>query len=280
MFHVKRARQGEPDTAESINLKYPLILVHGAGLRDKTFGINYWGRIPRYLAERGVKVYYGGTGAWNVIEKNGETLKQTVRSVLAKTGAEKVVIIAHSRGGLEARYAIGRPGMAGKVAALVTMSTPHRGAKAMNVALKFPRRLYRFVSFFVNCWSRILGDTEPDFYTGSRQLSEKWCAEFNRNNPDSGEVCYQSYAAKLRFFFGDLYYLLPYILVRIFDGDNDGLCPVESAVWGDFRGIVTTRGIFGISHGGILDFYRVRYKGVDIPELYADIVRDLAAKGF
>jgi triacylglycerol lipase len=272
MFHVKH----EP----GINLKYPLVFVHGAGFRDRSFGINYWGRIPRYLQERGVAPYYGGTDAWGTIETNGELLKQRILEILAETGAEKVNLLAHSRGGLECRYVISVLDMAPRVASLVTMSTPHRGAKAMNVALKFPVWMYRLVSFFVDLWSKILGDGMPDFFTGSRQLSERYCTEFNRGCRDREEVYYRSYATKLRYFFGDLNYLFTWLLVKIFDGDNDGLCPVESAKWGDFRGVITTQGLFGISHGGILDLYRIRYKGVDIPELYANIARELAEKGF
>jgi triacylglycerol lipase len=191
-----------------------------------------------------------------------------------------VNILAHSRGGLEARYVIHSLGMAGRVASLTTISTPHRGARAMNVALRYPGWLYRFAAFLVNSCCRMTGDTNPDFYTGSRQLSEKWCRIFNRENPDSPAVYYQSYASMLRYFFGDPAYLLTYVLVKVYDGDNDGLCPVESARWTNFRGVVTTRGCFGISHGGIIDLYRVNYKGVDIPGFYLTIVRELAEKGF
>ena len=58
--------------------------------------------------------------------------------MLEKTSAEKVNIIAHSRGGLEARYVIGALGMENAVASLTTMATPHAGSKTMNIALKFP----------------------------------------------------------------------------------------------------------------------------------------------
>jgi hypothetical protein len=52
------------------------------------------------------------------------------------------------------------------------------------------------------------------------------------------------------------------------------------AYWGNYRGLITTGGFFGISHGGILDLYRLPYLGVDIPALYVDIVKGLAEKGF
>jgi len=282
-----------------IKLKYPLILVHGAGYRDKNFGINYWGRIPRYLAYEGITFFYAGTGAWGTVESNGELIKKAILAVLAKTGAEKVNILAHSKGGLEARYAISALGMENSVASLTTMSTPHRGVRAMNVALKFPLWLYRFITIFGNLKAKLIGDNASDFFRSSRQLAESWCSVFNRDHPDKGGIYYQSYASVLRFFFGDLMYLITWILVRVFDGPNDGLCPVETAKWGDFRGAVTGRRLLGVSHGGILDLYRLPFRGariippfagsplppeqrrpLKIPELYVSIIRELAEKGY
>jgi triacylglycerol lipase len=281
-----------------INLKYPLILVHGAGFRDKTVGIKYWGRVPRYLFNEGLAFYFGGTDAWGNIESNGELLKETVLFVLENTEAEKVNILAHSRGGLEARYAISALGMENNVASLTTISTPHSGAKVMNIVLKFPQRLYRVVSVIVNIISALMGDNNPDFFRSSRQLSESWCSEYNRVHPNKEGIYYQSYASVFRFFFGNLMFLFTWILVRIFDGPNDGLCPVESAKWGDFRGTVTGR-FLGMSHSGILDFYRSPFRGVcvvppvsgpalppeqqkpmKVPEFYVSIIRELSEKGF
>jgi triacylglycerol lipase len=84
----------------------------------------------------------------------------------------------------------------------------------------------------------------------------------------------------MKHFFGDLNFIFTEPFIRFTDGDNDGLCPVESAKWGDFKGIITTQGIFGISHSGIIDLYRVNYKGTDIPEFYLTIARELWVKGF
>ena len=283
-----------------IKLKYPLILVHGAGFRDVTVGINYWGRIPRYLAREGVSVLYGGTDAWGSIESNGEILKKTILAVLKETGSEKVNILAHSRGGLETRYVISALGMENVVASLTTMSTPHHGSKSMNIALKFPVWLYRFASIFVDLWSELMGDYNPDFFKSSRQLSESCCSVFNKSYPNKDTIYYQSYATALRFFFSDLMYLFIWLFVRIFDGPNDGLCPEGSAKWGNFRGTVTGR-FFGVSHSGILDFPYLFFRSsrvippptgsdesalppeqrapFNIPQLYVSIVRELAEKG-
>ena len=260
--------------------KYPLLLVHGAGLRDKTYRfIEYWGRIPKTFSKNGIAFYHGETDAWGTIEKNAEILKARIDAILKERGTEKVNIIAHSRGGLEARYLIANMGMERAVASLTTISTPHRGVKAMNIALKLPVALYKFCSFFVDAWYKALGDKNPDFFASSRQLSEKSCAEFNERNPDMKGIYYQSYAAMLKYFFGDIILATLNQFIKLTDGGNDGLCPVESAKWGDYKGTITTEGIFGISHGGIIDLYRTDYKGVSIPDFYLGIAKGLSERG-
>ena len=266
---------------EKIPIKYPVLLVHGAGFWDKVLGcINYWGRIPKVFTRHGIDVYYGGTDAWGTIENNAEKIKTKIEKILQEKKTEKVNIIAHSRGGLEARYLISTMNMENAIASLTTVSTPHHGVRAMNIAVKTPNGLYRFISFFVNSWFRILGDKNPDFFTSSRQLSQKYCIGFNNDNPDKKEVYYQSYAAMLKYFISDPVFLILAPFITITDGDNYGLCPVESAKWGDYKGVITTKGFFGISHCGILDFYRIKYKGVDIPELYLNMARGLSERGF
>jgi triacylglycerol lipase len=69
-------------------------------------------------------------------------------------------------------------------------------------------------------------------------------------------------------------------LITVADGDNDGLCPVDSAKWGEFKGVITTQGVIGISHSGIIDLYRINYKGVNLLDFYLNIVKGLSEKGF
>jgi triacylglycerol lipase len=256
-----------------------VLFVHGAGFRDRTLGLNYWGRIPGYFAQHGIAVYYGGTDAWGSVEENAKILEARLRRLVEHEGVEKVNIIAHSRGGLEARYLISGLGMDWAVASLTTVSTPHRGVKGMDLALRIPAGLYRFAAFFVNLWFRMLGDRRPDFFNSSRALSRLQCDEFNKKYPDRERVYYQSYAAKLKHCFGDPLFTLLNLYLKRTDGENDGLCPVESAAWGEYRGLITTGGIFGVSHAGAIDAYRVPCKGLAIPKLYLAMAEDLAALG-
>jgi triacylglycerol lipase len=203
-----------------------------------------------------------------------------INDIIQEGKIERVNIIAHSRGGLEARYLISTLNMNHAVASLTTISTPHHGVKAMNISVNTPDGLYKFISFFPNGWFKMLGDKKPDFFRSSRQLSEIYCTSFNENNINNEDVYYQSYASQMKYFFSDLNFIFMEPFIGFTDGDNDGLCPVESAKWGEFKGIITTQGSFGISHSGIVDSYRVKYKGIDILEFYLTIARELQIKGF
>ena len=122
---------------DSCLAKYAFVFVHGAALRDWD-RFNYWGRIPSVLASHGCRFYYGNQDGWASIENNADTLKARITEVLRESGADKVNIIAHSKGGIESRHLISSLGMADVVASLTTVSTPHRGVKTMDLLLKFP----------------------------------------------------------------------------------------------------------------------------------------------
>ena len=91
--------------------KYPIMLVHGTGFRDRKH-LNYWGRIPKALTEQGATVFYGQQDSWGSIEHNAGVLKDNLNKYIMETNIEKVNVIAHSKGGIEARYLISSLGMA------------------------------------------------------------------------------------------------------------------------------------------------------------------------
>lgn len=259
--------------------KYPLILIHGTGSRHRKFP-NYWGRIPKALISGGALIYYSSQDAWGTIEENAKAIKQDILSVLKETHSEKVNIIAHSKGGLEARYMIYGLGMSDKVASLTTISTPHRGSKTIDFLVKIPDFMYKGAAFLVNGCSRILGDKNPDFSKTVRQLTTAYCSAFNEKIQDHKEVYYQSYAALMKNSFSDMILLIPHFIVRRFDGDNDGIVSVESAKWGEFKGTIKGTRNRGISHTDIIDLRRMNDSGIDIRDVYIGIVRDLKTRGF
>jgi triacylglycerol lipase len=59
---------------------------------------------------------------------------RTIRSVKRRTGAQKVLVIAHSQGGLDARLALVRGGQE-HIAAVATLSAPHAGTPLADATL-------------------------------------------------------------------------------------------------------------------------------------------------
>lgn len=259
--------------------RYPILMVHGLGFRDWKY-INYWGRIPKALKGQGASVFFGNQDSWGSIEENAITLRRTVLRILNETGAEKVNIIAHSKGGLDARYMISSLGMGDKVASLTTVSTPHHGSETMDILRRLPLWMFKAVGWFVNLYYRILGDKSPNFVRASKQLSTETCRRFNRDNPDCKGVYYQSYAVAMKNPMSDIVMFIPNLVIGIAEGENDGIVAVSSAVWGDFRGVVRSSTRRGVSHPDIVDFRRRKCGDFDPREFYIGIAEQLKNKGF
>ena len=272
---------------ERYPLKYPVLMVHGMGYRDEKQP-GYWGRIPDSLEALGCKIYYGHQDSAATAESNGRMLQKRINEVLAETGAEKVNVIAHSKGGLDSRYAISSLGMGDKIASLTTMSTPHNGSKTVDLLLKVPDFLVRCAGFLTDSFYRRFGDSEPKAYDVFYLFSTKGAEKFNLENPNDPRVFYQSYAFIMKNPASDLLMWLTYSAVRLVEGDNDGLLTPANARFTNFKGVYTGRGRRGISHADEVDVRRRRLSkkersenGLsDITEIYADAVRELYQKGF
>ena len=103
---------------------------------------------------------------------------------------------------------------------------------------------------------------------------------FNEDVPDMPGIYYQSYTSLMKDFLSDPLLWFPYLLIQAVDGANDGLVTPESAMWGDFRGIVTNQKHRGISHGDMIDLKREDYRGFDVVEFYVKLVEELKNRGF
>ena len=271
---------------KACSTKYPILLVHGVGFRDWKY-LNYWGRIPGALKRRGADVYYGNQDSWASIEHNAATLKTNIEQLLAEYGHEKVNIIAHSKGGLEARYMISTLDMADKVASLVTIATPHKGSKTVDLFLRLPDLLYRFVAFFADRTFRLMGDENPDFYKVSRHFTTGNARNFNEQNPDSEHVYYQSYAVSMKNPFSDLIFFWSNLIISLIEGENDGIVSTESAEWTGFKGVLQRKTNRGISHADVVDVRRYNFARssrpndiIDIRAVYIQIVSQLKQMGY
>ena len=260
--------------------RYPVVMVHGIFFRDWQH-MNYWGRIPQTLKRNGALVYYGKQQSSLAVADSAAELKAELERVLAETGAEKVNIIAHSKGGLDARYVISKLGMAERVASLTTINTPHRGCQFVdNLLGSLPGWLIHMVEKRYNSLFSVLGDENPDFLAGVTDLTAEACARFNEEITDAPEVYYQSVMSKMDNFRSAFFLLgISYLLAKKYEGENDGLVSVSSAVWGNYLGLLTA-GRKGISHADMIDLTHKDIKGFDVSEFYVKLFVGLREKGF
>lgn len=266
-------------------LKYPVLLVHGMGFRDYK-RISYWGRIPKVLENAGCQIFYGRQDSNGSIETNGEFLSKRIEEIIRETKAEKVNIIAHSKGGLDCRYAISKNDVGDKVASLTTISTPHHGSKTIDKLMKIPKPLIKFSCFVADLWFRLLGDKKPQTYKTICSFTTRSAEKFNLEIVNREEVCYQSYAFTMKKPTSDMLMWFTYIIVNKVEGDNDGLVTPTSAQWGNFKGVFQGSGNRGISHCDEVDLRRkplskIKGYGVsDITDIYLEIVNNLSEAGF
>lgn len=265
--------------SDRCSTRYPILLVHGVGWRDRVL-FNAWGRIPQYLKRHGADLFYGEQEAWGTIEQNGQQVADRIKEVLDLTGAAKVNIIAHSKGGLDSRYAITALELGEKVASLTTMNTPHRGVRFADTATKMKEPLYNKLAAVVNFIFAKAGDEAPDFVTATMGFRTEQSEEFNRKTPDHPGVYYQSYTSVMSCAASDRLLAVPYRIIKALGEDNDGLVSVESAKWGEFRGVLTSTSRRGIAHGDLVDVNREDYAGFNVLDAYITIVEDLKERGF
>ncbi len=269
----------------SEKLKYPILFVHGMGFRDNKY-VGYWGRIPGALQKMGCKIYFGNQDSNADIETNGRHLAERINQILLETGAERVNIIAHSKGGLDCRYAISSLGMGEKVASLTTIATPHHGSKTIDKLMKLPHWLIKFVCACADCWFRLLGDKKPNTYNVLCAFTTDAATVFNTQNPDCADVLYQSYAFVMKKPSSDIFMWLPNLVVKRIEGENDGLLTPASVKWGVFKGVYRGATNRGISHCDEIDLRRKPLSkkvedGIsDIVDVYSEIALELTRNGF
>lgn len=258
--------------------RYPIVLVHGLGMKD-TFFMKSWGWIDRILRVQGYTVYKSSVDGFGTVESNAKQLKEEIGKILEETGAEKVNIIAHSKGGLDAKYMIQQMDMAKQVASLTTLCTPHKGSPIASFVMRFPRAAVKYAAFWVNLAYKILGDKTPDSFTACEELKRTESLEEETVNVADGVLC-QSFSAAIRpgEDAADFVMTIPMMFSRFIEKGRitDGLVPRDSAIFGKYRGDCVDG---SISHTEIVDFMVRDKKRDKIFAFYSALCEELANAG-
>lgn len=281
-FEDGRLRLDESRKDEQLcKTKYPILLVHGVFFRDFRY-LNYWGRVPRTLESNGAEIYYGNHQSAASVADCGQELADRIKQIIKETGCEKVNIIAHSKGGLDSRYALAKLGVSEYVASLTTINTPHRGCEFADYLLHIiPEKEKQLLAATYNAALKKLGDPNPDFLAAVGDLTATACERMNEEILNAEGVYYQSVGSKLNVARSGRFPLnFTYHLVNSFDGANDGLVGEASFPWGENFQFLTVKGKRGISHGDMIDLNRENIDAFDVREFYVQLVNDLKRKGF
>ena len=226
-----------------IPLRHPVVLMHGFGLLASFRRGGHLHDEAMSLRLHGVQAYAPNVAPYNSVPIRAEMWKERIEHVLRETGADCVNLIAHSMGGLDARYLISQMGLHDMVASLVTISTPHHGTSIASILREQPERLQGLVTDLCN-WmgSHVMDDCTADFLPAVAGLTPEYLRDtFNPSVPDHPSVRYWSYAGRAGkgtdVPLNPLLILLNTLLYAR-EGVNDGLVSVESAQWGTFLGVI------------------------------------------
>lgn len=262
-----------------IPLRHPVMLMHGLGLLAALRRGGHLHQEAMYLRERGVRAYAPNVAPYNSIAARADMWKEGIEHILEETGDDRLTLIAHSMGGLDARYLISQMGFHKHVRALVTVSTPHRGTSIASVMLEQPDRVREWIANVADYLGvHALQDGTSDLLQALSELTPEYVTEtFNPSVPDHPSVRYWSYAGQAGketdVPLDPFFYVLNMILYER-EGVNDGYVSVESAKWGTFLGTIDADHMRQVGLASPLgaDF--------DASAFYASIARMLADEGF
>lgn len=255
--------------------KYPILLVHGMVLKDFKL-YRAFRKIKDVLIDNSVDVYVSKIDGIGTIENNANQLKKEILNLLEKTKANKVNIIAHSKGGLDSRYMISMLNMEDKVASLTTLSTPHHGSKLSRKLLTLPNWMKNIIAFFVNLFYKICKDEHPDIIGVGKQLTDESMIEFNNKIINSEKVFYQSYSSSLS---SNKMFILKVpnaIMHKIENEDSDGMVSISSSKWGEYKGDMPE----GIDHAKMVGAYGTYNSLLTISKFYLNIIKELKEMNF
>jgi triacylglycerol lipase len=298
-----------PDPVEK-GPPYPIVLAHGFFGFDDFAGLgflDYYYGVKAELAREGERlVFTPEVDPFNSSAYRGAQLAAEIEAILARTGHAKVILIGHSQGGLDARVVA--HDLPERVAAVVTLQTPHHGTPIADVALEVldDPNLSQVVDLLVQLAGAPLWDevgNETSLYAPLYDFSEQGIGELNAAYPDADGVYYASIAGRSDMHSGgDACDIASPAFIEIFDDErdpidsmfavseaildgglfdpypNDGLVRAEDARWGDFLGCLPADHLDMI--GQLLGDGPGWHNDWDYLDFYVELVSWLRQKGY
>jgi triacylglycerol esterase/lipase EstA (alpha/beta hydrolase family) len=272
--------------------RYPIILFHGMGGAENFGDVEYFFRVLEVLEPMGYALYAPGVNLFSSTEARALEWMVHLDALVAEGVGRRFNIIAHSQGGLDARYLVSVLGPAERIVSLVTVGTPHYGTPVADLLLGTVDDGYVdgfWVDVGANAFAQFYGLQKDDtsLINAMASLTTQALAEFNEQVIDNENIYYASWAGvscgALEFDCQkacggetvDALLAATYFILWLDGIPNDGIVPVESAMWGDYRGEICADhadqvGLFG----------DINNQAFDHLSFYLDELRRLAQLGF
>ncbi len=271
--------------------RYPIVFFHGLAGFDTLLNVfDYWVGVEELLRSEGYEVAIFGVSAFDPTPVRAEEWKIHLDTYFEETGARKVNIIAHSQGGLDARYYASILGQSDRVASITTIATPHRGtaiADLLTGVVELGPTDGQIVDALVSGAAELFGSSGESFTEQLAQMTTDSMENFNLDVVDSDDVLYFSWAGKSCRYLqwgcqnemdGETvssYFLLSHAYIESQEGDNDGLVSVESSKWGEYLGVLPADHIDEVGHR-----FDLSSQPFEAAEFYLSEARRLAEIGF
>lgn len=201
----------------------PVVLVHGLFGFDR-IGVpgarfDYFRGISAHLASLGCHAHAVKLPMMSSVPARAEALVAAITAL----PHERIDLIAHSLGGLDARYALAKLGLSSRVRSLVTIGTPHHGSPIADLfhegQLDWLRRLVGVLGMPI---------------TALEWLSSSALDKFNRDVPDVPGVRYACVVGGLAASSPiPVALMASHTWLQRVAGTNDGVVPVDSQRWGE-----------------------------------------------
>lgn len=217
----------------------PIVLIHGIARfdwlheqyrrifprdeKEETDRSHYFRGIATYLKDHGYSVFHASLSYAKRSEQRALELGEQLQAALQKSGADKLQLIAHSMGGLDARrLIISNAELAGCIHSLTTIGTPHWGSCLADKGLELGG-------------NKLINLSEPLLdLSGFADLTTAACAEFNHTVEPleaANAVRYRACASQAPRKDTFLPLRPMWDVVSENEGPNDGMVSVKSQLW-------------------------------------------------
>jgi triacylglycerol lipase len=248
--------------------RYPVVFCHGmlafTSLRMQLpDDLNCLSPLRPFLKERGFRALFPQVAPTSGVVARAHQLCDQI----SQWTREPVNLIAHSMGGLDARYAITHLGLGEQVRSLTTVATPHHGTCLVDWFLtNYRQRVPLLLAM------EALGINIDGF----KDCRPSACVQFNASTPDAPGVRYFSYGGAV-----PVAHVTPVLrrawnLLNAAEGANDGMVSTASARWGEYLGTVHAD---HFAQTPDMAFVRPG-ENFDSLAFYFRLLEDLARRGF